>query len=271
MGTAHQRLISVLVAAAAATACAGGTRLFKAATAPAAMQEQVCNLPVSDWRYASPGAVLAIAYEAIGFDGPKAIEMATAELRRLGLSEQGPDPDVVPLDWKNSNLHSVVYDALLADGIEAPTAMVLTNLAHEKVTGQVLIPKLFEGTETFLAYPMYLIYEDAQGKRHQIKDWTPNGCVEKLYKSQCADRIQKCAGRESTWIKVRRSDVSPLTVPSPGSYVYIRWWPEPDWVPNLIEPRNCDLFAELDPIDCNAIEFVCGDHSTGPLGGLDGR
>ena len=105
MGTAHQRLISVLVAAAAATACAGGTRLFKAATAPAAMQEQVCNLPVSDWRYASPGAVLAIAYEAIGFDGPKAIEMATAELRRLGLSEQGPDPDVVPLDWKNSNLH----------------------------------------------------------------------------------------------------------------------------------------------------------------------
>lgn len=274
MNRTHYMIRSGMIVVIAAGALCAATRPHpSSAAAPRAAQEQDDNFPKIDWRHASPGAVLAVAFEAIGYDGPKAIEMADNELRRLGLSENQLNPQVASLDWKNSTLHTILYDAFMVVGFRDPDLMALTNLAYQKVTGQTLISQPSKVTSKIVVYPMYLIYADAEGRRHQIKAWTRDECIDRLYKSDCADRIPNCKARGVAWLKVHRSDADPFWGPTAGSPVYLRWSRSEAYilVPDLIETRHCNLFVELDPIDCDAIEYFCGDWFMGPPGGLDGR
>lgn len=272
----HGRFVSIARALAIATVafatfCAAGVSHLSAAASPRASQDHDGDIAASDWRDASPAAVFALAFQAIGCDGPTALRMATFESRRLGLTEEGADRDVAPLDWKNSNLHAVLYDSMLAHGYEPPMAMTFTDLAYERITGQTLIARPFHSGEWFQAHLMYLIYCDAEGTPHQITAWTQNGCIDRLYESECADRIPDCSRGEHAWFEVRRSEVNPSDGPSPGSFAYVRWRRVRASVPEGIGARNCDDFIELDPIDCDAIRIQCGDRFMGPQGCPDGE
>ena len=244
----------------AAVTCAAVQMLHSPKATATSTASSDTKQPVTDWRERDPMDVFLQVYLALGHDPAEAIARAEDEMIRLGLLEVKDQPAACRIDWEASDLHAMIYDALIDDGFDARSTLPFANLAFENVTGISLA-----GMEDCDAYQLRIRWCDEENNWHEIVRYTQNGCVE-TYRAEfasCPNPIPMCLGQEQPWFEMHKAAGCGESRPPTGTCVWMRWatstikvWCATDFYP-------CECFEEVDELDCD-VDIECADPHDGP-------